>query len=110
MNALGLLLLYNIFVYLNRSLLGYSFSREDNLFFKSEYSAMKIFKVFSIIERQGIYIRLDITIHPSNMRGDQMEKSGYNCPYWYFMSMGVDNLICLSCHGRFFTCVISHFH
>ena len=37
----------------DKSCMRYSFSREDNFLLKSEYSAMKIFKLFYTIERQG---------------------------------------------------------
>ena len=53
----------------------YSFSREDNFLLKYEDYDMKIFKLFSVLEYQGGQVRLNITIHPSNMRGKRMEKS-----------------------------------
>ena len=31
--------------------------------------AMEIFKLFSVTEYQGVYIRLNIIINPPNMRG-----------------------------------------
>ena len=39
-----------------------------------------------------------------------MEKYGYIFPYGYFMRMGVDSLIGLRWHGRFYTCVICQVH
>ena len=50
-------------------------SRGNNFFLESENPAMKIFKLFSILEGRGGYIRLNITIHPSKVRGTQIEKS-----------------------------------
>ena len=54
----------------------YIFSREDNFLFNSDNSAMKIFKLLSILEYQGGYVRLKIAIHPSKIIGVQMDKSG----------------------------------
>ena len=48
---------------------GENFYKEHNLLLKSENPAMKIFKLFSVLEGQGGYIRLKISIHSSNVRG-----------------------------------------
>ena len=53
-------------------------SLEHNLLLESENPAMKVFKLFSILEHQGGYIRLNITIRPSRVRITLMEKSGEN--------------------------------
>ena len=45
---------------------------------KPDDYAMKISKLFSIIEGQGGWAILNITIHTSNIRGTRMEKYGYN--------------------------------
>ena len=45
------------------------FSREHNFLLESENPAMKIFKLFSIPEGQGGYIRLNIAMHSSKVRG-----------------------------------------
>ena len=86
------------------------FSREFNLLLKSDNSSMEIFKYLYVIEFQGGYVRLNIIIHPSNMRGALMNKLGLNCQSLYFMSMGVDNLVDLKCHRTFYTGVIIQFH
>ena len=54
---------------------GGNFSREVNFLLKIENSAMKIFKLFSVIKFHGEWVRMNITIHPSTMRGSHMEKS-----------------------------------
>ena len=59
---------------------GDNFYREHNLLLESENPAMKIFKLFSIIEGQGGYIRFNIAIHPSKVRGTLMEKSVEDSP------------------------------
>ena len=90
--------------------MGNNFCRKQNFMFESENPAMKVFKLFSIIEGQGGYIRLNITIHPSKVRITQMDKSEVYSPYQYLMSMSADKCLGLICYGGFFTIVISHFH
>ena len=46
-------------------------------------------------------VRMNITILTSDMRSAHIEKSVYSCPYWDFMSIGVQNLVGLSCHEIF---------
>ena len=48
---------------------GDNFSRERNFLLDSDNPSMKIFKLFSILEGQGGYIRLNIYIRPSKVRG-----------------------------------------
>ena len=48
---------------------GDNFSGEHNFLLESENPAMEIFKLFSILEGQSGYIRLNITIHSSKLRG-----------------------------------------
>ena len=88
----------------------YSFSREDNFLLNSENYATKIFRLFFVLECQGGWVRLNTTIYSYKMRGMRMDKSGYNLPYWYFMSMSAKNLVDLRCNGGFYTGVISHWH
>ena len=88
----------------------YILSKKDNSLFKSDNYDMKIFDLFSVLELQGGYSRLKITINTYNMRGAWMDKSGYNCPSWDFTIMSVYNLVGLGCHGIFYTCVISQCH
>ena len=71
---------------------------------------MKVLKLFSALELRGGCVSLNITIHHSKMRGVWMEKSGYNFPSWYFVSMSVYNLLGMRWHGRFYTVVISQYH
>ena len=52
----------------------YSFSREVNLLLKSDNSAMKIFKLFYVIEYQGGWVIMKIIIHHSKIMGTCMEK------------------------------------
>ena len=75
MNALSLSLFDNDFIHWKISIRIYSFSGEDNLLFKYENSAMKIFKFFSVLERQGRYVRLNRTVHTYKIRGTRMDKS-----------------------------------
>ena len=43
---------------------------------ESENPAMKILRLLSVLEYQGGYIRSNITIHTSTVRGTLMEKYG----------------------------------
>ena len=43
---------------------------------ESENYAMKISKLFSVLECKDGLVRLNITIHNSNIRGAKMENSG----------------------------------
>ena len=81
-------------------------------YFLVEYEnpAMEIFKLFSVFEGQGGWIRLNITIHPSNVRSIWMDKSGYNSISWDLMIISADNILSLRYHGGFYKSVISHFH
>ena len=63
----------------------YIFYWEDNLLLKSEDSSMIIFKLFSVIEWNDGYIRLNITINPSNMRW------GANGEVWIELSILIFN-------------------
>ena len=40
----------------------------------------------------------------------RLDKSGYNCPSWYFMIISSDHLVGLRLHGSFHTGDISHCH
>ena len=75
---------------------------------ESENYAMKISKLFSVLECKDGLVRLNITIHNSNIRGAKMENSGQNFPSRDFMSMNFYNLVGLMCHGIFYTGAISH--
>ena len=52
-----------------------SFSREVNLLLESENSATEIFKLFSVIEYQGCWVRLNTTIHPLQYEGARALRS-----------------------------------
>ena len=85
----------------------YSLSIEDNFLLQSDDSAIKIFKLFSVLEFQGGWVVLNTTIHPSKIRGARMDNTVYNCPSLDFIIMGIYNPVGLSCDGIFYTCVIS---
>ena len=58
-----------LYVMEEKSVMGDNLPSEHNFLLESENPAMKIFKLLFILEVQGGYIRLNITIHPSKVRG-----------------------------------------
>ena len=87
-----------------------NFPKYHNFLLESENPDMKIFKLFSILEDQGGYIKLNITIHNYKVRGTWMDNPGEYSPSRYLMSMSADNFVGLRFHLGFYTSVISNFH
>ena len=70
------------------------------IFIQTFYVVVKVIDVFRSVLLSPVLMS----------RGAHMYHFGYNFPSGYFMSMCVDNLVGLRCHGLFYTGFIFNFH